>query len=127
MSGTKGIVFLGPTKQTIRGFPDEVRQDAGHALWLLENGENPPDWGPLSGIGPGVCEIRVDDGDAYRIVYVAKFAEAIYVLHAFQKKSKKGIATPKLELDTAKKRYSQLLHLRAATVPPEKSRHERKK
>lgn len=64
-------------------------------------------------IGSGAREIRVEDGDAYRVIYVAKFEEAIYVLHAFQKKSKKGIATPKKDLDLAKARYTQLVQRRA--------------
>ena len=96
----------------MRAFPDDVSQDAGHALWLVEKGEDPPDWRFLPEIGSGVCEIRVDDGDAYRGIYVAQFEEAIYVLHAFQKKSKKGIATPKNEIDLAKRRYRDLVKRR---------------
>ena len=114
MRARKEVRWEGSSRAEIRAFPDEVRQDAGFALSEVQEGREPPDWGPMPEIGSGACEIRVDDGDAYRVIYVAKFEEAVYVLHAFQKKSKSGIATPKNHLDLAIRRYSALVRRRAA-------------
>lgn len=113
MGDAKIVLWEGSSKADLRGFPEGVREDVGHALWLVQQGEDPPDGRSMSSIGPGACEIRADDGDAYRVIYIAKFEEAIYVLHAFQKKSKSGIATPKNELDRARKRYTSLVQRRA--------------
>ena len=112
MAPKKIVRFEGSSKEDLSAFPKEVKEDAGHALYLVQCDEEPPDWSPLPEIGPGVCEIRVDDGNAYRVIYVAKFEEAIYVLHAFNKKSKKGIAIPNVEKNKAKTRYSKLVERR---------------
>jgi phage-related protein len=81
----------------------------GYALLLAENGDKHPDAKPLQGFGgAGVVEITDDyDGNTYRAVYTVKFESAVYVLHAFQKKSHKGIATPKSDLDLIKMRLKQ--------------------
>lgn len=113
MGSDKPVRWEGSSKEDARAFPEGIRQDIGHALWLVQCGEDPPDGGSMPSIGSGVCEIRAVDGDAYRVLYVAKFEEAVYVLHAFQKKSKSGIATPKKDLDLAKRRYKGLIARRA--------------
>jgi phage-related protein len=95
--------FIGSAKEDLAAFPKPVRIRAGHELFMVQVGRNPDDWKPMSSIGPGACEIRVRDSTgAFRIVYVAKFEDAIYVLHAFQKKSRKTAAS---DLNLAKERY----------------------
>jgi len=103
----KKILFLGTSRADLRSFPLLARKEAGYQLDRLENGIDPEDWKPMSTIGVGAREIRVrDESGAYRVIYVAKFADAIYVLHAFQKKTQK---TEKRDLDLAAKRYRELL------------------
>ncbi len=103
------LVWLGPTKRTVLGFPDEVRREVGYALYRAEQGSKHPSAKPLTGEkafkGASVLEIVEDDeGNTYRAVYTVRFAGAIYILHAFQKKSKKGISTPRKEIETIKLR-----------------------
>ncbi len=88
------------------GFPPPVRKEMGHALHLGQAGEHPPSAKPLHGFGgAGVLElIENHGGNAYRAIFTIKFAKAIFVLHAFQKKSKKGVATPKPEIDLIRQR-----------------------
>ena len=90
-------------------FPVEVRRRVGGALWEAQIGRKAPYAKPLKGFGgAGVLEIVDDfDGEAFRAVYTVRFAEAVYVLHAFQKKSKRGIATPKAELDLIERRLKR--------------------
>ncbi|MGD0831950.1 MAG: type II toxin-antitoxin system RelE/ParE family toxin [Terracidiphilus sp.] len=90
----------------MREFPKDVQQDAGYQLELVQDGEQPEDFKPMPSIGRGVEEIRVrDDSGAYRVIYTARMADAVYVLHVFQKKTQ---ATSKRDLDLAKKRFQQL-------------------
>jgi len=104
---TKKLLFLGTSRADLRNFSVFARKEAGYQLDRLENGIDPEDWKPMPTIGAGVREIRVrDESGAYRVIYVAKFANAIYVLHAFQKKTQK---TDKRDLDLAAKRYRELL------------------
>lgn len=91
--------------------PEAARRDIGVELTLVQGGDLPTDWKPIRGVGAGVMEIRVHQPGEFRVIYVAKFAEAVYVLHAFGKKSQK---TPKADLDLAKRRYAQMLALRRA-------------
>ena len=80
--------FMGDSKKIISSFSELPREDVGYQIWKLEMGEEPDDWKPMPGIGAGAAEIRVADKDGwYRVFYVAKFAEFIYVLHAMQKKT----------------------------------------
>jgi phage-related protein len=84
----KPVVFLGDSVARLRAFPDGPRRDAGFQLDRIQRGLDPDNWKPMKDIGPGVREIRVRDASgAFRVVYVATFAEAVYVLHAFQKKT----------------------------------------
>ena len=95
----KELVWIGSSLADLKAMPDEVQQEVGFALDRVQRGLPHLSIKPLSGL-PGVQEIRADfDHATYRTVYVVNLADAIYVLHAFQKKSKKGIATPKKEMD----------------------------
>ena len=104
---------LGNTLDELRKFPEEVRDEMGYALYLAQIGDKHPTAKPLKGyVGAGVLEI-VDnyDGDTYKTVYTVKLAGVVYVLHAFQKKSKKGIATPKKDIDLIKKRLKLAIEM----------------
>ena len=108
-SAKKPIEFVGSSLKTLQSFPREVREDMGYALFLAESGDKHSDAKPLKGDpafrGAGVLEIvERFDGDTYRAVYTVKFEGRVYVLHAFQKKSKRGIATPKADIDLIKSR-----------------------
>jgi len=98
--------WIGSSRKNVKGFPKEVRDEIGFSLYAAELGIGLINAVPLVGFGNAkVVEIIVPyDGDAYRAVYTVKFKKAIYVLHAFQKKSKRGIRTPKPELDLIKSR-----------------------
>ena len=103
----KPIEFRGSALDDLRAFPTTSRREAGHQLDQVQHGIEPDDWKPMPTIGQGVREIRIrDSSGAFRIIYVAKFADAVYVLHCFQKKTQK---TRKLDLDLAGKRYSELV------------------
>lgn len=102
----KPVRWIGSSRDDLRDFPQKARRNIGLALHEAALGEKPLCAKPLKGFGgAGVLEIVEDyDGDTYRAVYTVKFAERVYVLHAFQKKSKKGITTPKATIDLIKKR-----------------------
>lgn len=107
MTDSKPVEFLGSSLDDLRAFPLDARREAGHQLDQVQNGQEPDDWKPMSTVGKGVKEIRIRDAaGAFRIIYVAKFANAVYVLHCFQKKTEK---TSKADLDLAEKRYRDLL------------------
>jgi len=97
----KPVIWIGSSHEDWQTFPDDVQDVMGYALHLAQCGEKAHNSKPLTGFkGASVLEILDDyQGDTYRAVYTVKFQEAVYVLHAFQKKSKKGIATPKSELE----------------------------
>ena len=96
----KPVRWVGSSKEDLRGFPEEVRRRVGGALWDAQVGRKAPYAKPLKGFGgAGVLEVVDDfDGDTYRAVYTIRFAGVVYVLHAFQKKSKRGIAMPKPDM-----------------------------
>jgi len=103
----KPLEFVGSSKGDLRAFPPAARREAGHQLDQVQNGKEPDDWKPMNTVGQGVKEIRIRDAfGAFRLIYVAKFAKAVYVLHCFQKKTEK---TAKADLDLATKRYRDLL------------------
>lgn len=103
----KPIEFRGTSLDDLRAFPRAARREAGHQLDLVQNGRDPDDWKPMNTVGQGVKEVRIRDAaGAFRVIYVAKFADAVYVLHCFQKKTEK---TGKADLDLAAKRYRDLL------------------
>src|SRR5213594_1277228 len=104
----KPILWMGSSREDLRSFPEQVRRDIGQALYTAQRGETDPAAKPLKGFGgANVMEI-VDrhDTNTYRAVYTAQFAGRIYVLHAFQKKSKKGIATPQKDIQLIEKRLA---------------------
>jgi phage-related protein len=107
----KPLAWLGSALNDLRAFPDSARQRAGFELYRLQQGLDPTDWKPMAAVGPGVREIRVQIGRAFRILYVAQFAEAIYVLHAFEKKTQR---TAKRDLDLAQRRLAELARRRRA-------------
>ena len=100
------VRFLGDSLKSLRDFPEGARHDAGYQLEKVQRGEQPEDFKPLATIGKGVEEIRLtDESGAYRVIYVARRVEAVYVLHAFQKKTQ---ATSKRDIDIAKRRFAQV-------------------
>jgi phage-related protein len=103
---TKPLSWVGSSRKDLKEFPDPVKDVIGHALFIAQLGGKHEDAKPLRGYGgAGVLEVVEDSaGDTYRAVYTVKFADAIYVLHVFQKKSKKGIKTPQKDLDLIKER-----------------------
>lgn len=102
----KGLDFIGSSREDLRAFPEEVKDDIGYALFEAQEGKKPAAAKPLKGFGgAGVLEIIEDfAGDTYRAVYTVNFKKVIYVLHCFQKKSKHGIKTPQQDIDLIKKR-----------------------
>jgi len=94
---------MGSAKDDLSAFPKAARNRAGHELFMVQVGREPDDWKPMATVGPGAREIRVrDPGGAFRVIYVASFGDAVYVLHAFQKQSRK---TSRSDLKLAKQRY----------------------
>jgi phage-related protein len=103
--GEKQLFWMGSSKRDLLGFPELVKDDVGIALSVAQFGGKHPNAKPWKGEGPGVLEIVEDHyGDTYRAVYTVKFAKAVYVLHAFQKKSKKGSKTAKSDIELIEKR-----------------------
>ena len=94
------LVWIGSSLEDLRSFPESVRRVAGYALYLAQSGTKHPDAKPLKGFrGAGVLEVSIDaDGTTYRVVYTVNLSPVIYVLHAFQKKAKRGIATPQQQI-----------------------------
>ena len=106
------VVWLGTSKKNLQGFPKDVQKLIGDELQLIQFGEMPNNTKPFKGIGSGVFEIAIRYAtDAYRAVLAVQLGERIYILHTFQKKSKQGIATPKLDVDLIKQRYSEAKEL----------------
>lgn len=101
----KPLRFVGSAKDDLRAFPDEARQQAGYELDQIQRGRMPSDFRPLLSVGPGAYEIRVHLAGEWRVIYVAKFASAIFVLHAFRKKTQK---TRKEDVELAACRYRQI-------------------
>lgn len=107
MVDPKPIKFRGSALDELRAFPAPARRETGHPLDQVQHGQEPDDWKPMPTIGQGVREIRIRDiAGAFRVVYVVKFADAVYVLHCFQKKTQK---TSKTDWGLAESRYRDLL------------------
>ena len=103
----KPVAFLGDSLDALRSFPDSAKREVGFQIDRLQRGLDPDDWKPMKTVGPGVREIRVRDAsDAYRVVCTATLADAVYVLHAFQKKSQ---ATSQRDLELAAARLRDLM------------------
>lgn len=104
---SKPLEFRAGALDDLRGFPIAARREAGHQLDQVQQGRDPDDWKPMGTIGQGVREIRIRETDgAFRVIYVAKFEAAIYVLHCFQKKTQK---TSREDVALATRRYKDLL------------------
>jgi len=101
----KLLKFAGSSLSDLREFPAEARRAAGFELWQVQCGLMPSDFKPLLGVGPGAYEIRVHVEGEWRVIYVAKFSDSIYVLHAFRKKTRK---TRKEDLELAHRRYRHI-------------------
>ena len=102
----KPVRFLGDSLRQLREFPESARHDAGYQLDKVQHGEQPDDFKPMSTIGKGVEEIRIsDESGAYRVIYLARRTEAVYVLHAFEKKTQK---TRQADIELAQARYKEV-------------------
>jgi phage-related protein len=98
--------FVGTARQDLVAFPEAARRRAGYQLFMVQVGREPADFKPLPRVGPGAFEIRVrDDAGAFRVIYVAKFEDAVYVLHAFQKKTRR---TSQADIELAAARYKSI-------------------
>jgi phage-related protein len=106
----KPLTFLGDSLKAVRGFPDDARRDAGFQLRRVQQGQQPDDFKPMPTVAVGVEELRVwcEEG-TFRVMYLARLPEAVFVLHAFQKKTQ---ATPQGEIELAAKRYRELMRNR---------------
>ena len=103
----KKIQFLGDSLKSLREFPEDAKHDVGYQLDKVQRGEQPDDFKPMPSIGKGVEEIRVrDDSGIHRVIYTARLADTVYVLHAFQKKTQ---TTAKRDIALASKRYAELM------------------
>lgn len=106
----KPVHFVGSSREGMRVLPENARETAGHQLFKVQQGKEPDDWKPMHTVGAGVQEIRVsEESGTYRVLYVAKFEEAVYVLHVFEKRSQK---TAKGDIQLAEGRYADLLKWR---------------
>ena len=101
----KPLRFVGSSLDDLRNFPAEARRQAGFELYAVQRGLEPSDWKPMNVIGAGVGEIRIHVLGEWRVVYVAKFSGGVYVLHSFQKKSRK---TRREDIELARQRYRQI-------------------
>ena len=105
----KNIIWLGKTLQLVKKYEINLRREIGYNIDRVQRGLDPVDWKPIVGAGHGVREIRIHEENEYRILYVAKFEDIIYILHSFIKKTQQ---TAKRDIDIAKKHYSEILEMR---------------
>ena len=105
----KDVVFVDNALDEIKGFSRDARREAGYQIDRVQRGGEPTDWKPMASIGPGVREIRIHDAGEYRVIYIAKFADAVYVLHGFQKQTQR---TPKQNIALAKQRFRGVIAAR---------------
>lgn len=103
----KPIRFVGDSLECLREFPEDARQDAGYQLDQVQRGRQPKDFKPMPTVGNGVEELRVwDDSGTYRVIYIARLRDAVYVLHAFQKKTQ---VTARRDIEVAKARFAEVM------------------
>lgn len=111
----KPLIWVGDSIEVVRGFPDAVKGELGVALYQAQTGGKHTQSKPLRGLGSGVLEIVSDHrGDTFRAVYTVRLAGRVYVLHAFQKKSKSGIATPQSEINLIRQRLKRAIEIHEA-------------
>lgn len=106
----KPLVWLGSARRDLRAFPADAKRRSGFQLRRVQQGLDPDDWKPMTSVGAGVREIRIQTGLAHRVFYVATFEEAVYVLHAFEKRTRK---TPQHDVTLAQNRFRALVKKRA--------------
>jgi phage-related protein len=105
----KPVLWLGGSLDDLRAFPEDARRAAGFELRRVQQGLQPTDWKPMASVGTGVEEIRVHTGREHRVFYIARFEEGVYVLHAFEKRSR---TTPAKEIEVARSRLREALTTR---------------
>jgi len=105
----KDVIFIDSSREDLQAFPTQARREAGYQIDQVQQGFEPSDWKPMTSVGAGVREIRIHEAGEHRVLYIAKFEEAVYVLHAFRKKTLKTTAQ---DIDLAKKRYQALVNVR---------------
>ena len=110
----KPLRWLGSSLEDVRSFPADARRQAGYELFQVQNGLEPSAWKPMPSVGPGVQEIRIEVGTAYRVFYVAKLPEAVYVLHGFEKRTRQ---TARRDIELARQRLSELRRERQKRSP----------
>jgi len=102
----KSLIWVGGALARVRSFPTGARREVGHQLYQVQLGFDPGDWKPMASVGPGVVEIRVHEGGEYRVLYVTKFAEAVYVLHAFEKRTRQ---TRRADIELARRNLAAVI------------------
>jgi phage-related protein len=102
----KKLFWVGSSLQDLRAFPEDARGIAGHELHLVQEELEPDDWKPMTSVGPGAHELRIHTKVEHRVIYVAKFPEGVYVLHAFEKRSRQ---TAHRDIELARERYREVL------------------
>ncbi len=112
----KDLYFVGASLSELRDFPEDARREAGHQLHLIQLGETPDDWKPMASVARGVYEIRIRTSVEHRVLYVSKYVEGIYVLHAFQKTTRQ---TRHSDISLARERFKMLNEARRAAVRKE--------
>jgi phage-related protein len=115
----KPVIWVGSSREDLREFPEPVQDHIGYALYVAQRGSRHRDTKTLTGVGgAGVVEVVKDyRGDTFRAVYMVRFAEAVYVLHAFQKKSKRGRETPRLDIELIKRRLRDVYRIAKEREP----------
>ena len=109
----KVVIWMGDSRKSILKFPLEVKKTIGHVLYFAQRGDRHPDIKMMRGLGSGMYEILEDHrSGTYRAIYTVQYADRVYVLHAFQKKSKSGITTPLADIDLVKKRLKQIKEIK---------------
>lgn len=105
----KPVLWIGSSLEVLRAWPEDARRRAGRQLSKVQVGLAPSDWKPLPSVGPGVCEIRVHASTEHRLLYIATFEEAIYVLHCFEKRTR---STRQMDLELARIRLAAVIRAR---------------
>lgn len=122
LGAMRPLLWVASSKRNYCEFPGKVQDNLGFELFLAQTGQHPPSAKPFKGFGSGVLELVEDhDGDTYRAVYAVRVEEAVYVLHAFQKKSKRGIATPKSDIDLIRRRLREAENFHAEWLKEKRS------
>jgi phage-related protein len=101
----KKVVFIGASRRRIKEFPEIACDLAGYQIWLVQQDKDPDDWKPMPSIGQGVKEIRIHQPHEHRVIYIAHSDEAVYILHAFEKKTQK---TSKQDVNIARIAYAKI-------------------